>query len=145
MGYKRENCQSLFSVRNRVKQGFVLAQYYSFSAWSLCQMYNPGNSITNRTDIWIFNINTKVTIAIVRDQQYADDCAKYANNLKENLQKQMNPLIWTTNKFGLTKSIQKTKVLYELAKISTVSWAWRIVDGIVSNAYSFKRLGSSIV
>ena len=82
--------EDVFHVSNGVKQGCVLAPtFFSFlfstMMLSAFKNTNPGIQITYRTDGGVFNLHhlrakTKVTLALIRELLYADDCAIVAHS-----------------------------------------------------------------
>ena len=73
---------------------------------------DPGIQISYRTSGGVFNLHrlrakTKVTLALIRELLYADDCAIVGHS-EHDLQQLADSLSITTKRFGLTISIKKT-------------------------------------
>ena len=139
---------------NGVKQGCVLAPTlfsFLFSTMVLSAFKNtdPGIQISYRTDGGVSNLHplrakTKVTLALIRELLYADDCAIVAHS-EHDLQQLADSLSTATERFGLTISIKKTEVLFQPARGSTASTPKIKIDGKILNcADSFTYLGSSL-
>jgi len=60
------------------------------------------------------NAVSKVTITIIRDLLFADDCALNANT-ESNMQQNMNQFSDACDNFGLTISIKKTEAMHQPA------------------------------
>ncbi|KAL8587109.1 hypothetical protein ACOMHN_026077 [Nucella lapillus] len=110
---------------------------------------DPGIQITYRTDGGILNTQrlqakTKVTKSLVRDLMYADDCAIIAHS-EDDLQRLTDTLSAATKHFGLTISIKKTEVTFQLSKGSTANMPEIKIDGkVLNNLDSFAYLCSSL-
>ena len=105
-----------FHVSNRVKQGCVLAPtlfsfLFSMMMLSALKNTNPRIQISYRTNGGVFNLHclrakTKVTLALIRELLYADDCAIVTHS-EHDLQQLGDSLSIATKRFGLTISIKK--------------------------------------
>ena len=143
-----------FHVSNGVKQGCVLAPTlfsFLFSTMMLSAFKNtdPGIQISYRTNGGVFNLHhlrakTKVTLALIRELLYANDCAIVAHS-QHDLQQLVDTLSVATKRYGLTISIKKTEVLFQPARGSTASTPKIEIEGKILNCVdSFTYLGSSL-
>ena len=113
-----------FSVDNGVKQGDIPAPtlfsiYLSAMLWYAFHDCNKGVLIRFRTSGSIFNLSrmnakTLVSQALVRELLYADDADLVAHTA-EDMQEIMDRFENACTKFGLTISLDKTKVMFSPA------------------------------
>ena len=143
-----------YHVSNGIKQGCVLAPtlfsfLFSMMVLSAFKNSDPGIQISYRRNGGVFNLHrqrakTKVTLALIRELLYADDCAIVAHS-EHDLQQLADFLSIATKRFGLTISIKKTEVLFQPARGSTASAPKIKIDGKILNCVdSFTYLGSSL-
>ena len=100
-----------FHVSNGIKQGCVLPPTlfsFLFSMMMLSAFKNsdPGIQISYRTNSGVFNLHrlrakTKVTLALIRELLYADDCAIVAHS-EHDLQQLADSLSIATKNSNLT-------------------------------------------
>ena len=113
-----------FSVDNGVKQGDIPAPtlfsiYLSAMLWYAFHDCEKGVHIRFRTSGQVFNLRrlkakTKVSQMLVRELLYADDADLVAHTAEE-MQEIMDRLADACTKFGLTISLDKTKVMFSPA------------------------------
>ena len=85
----------------------------------------------------------KVTKSLVRDL-CADDCAVVAH-LEDDLQRLADSRSAAIKRFGLTISIEKTKVMFQPAKKPRANMSEIKIDGMaLNNVDFFAYLGSSL-
>ena len=93
-------------------------------------------------DLYILFVD--LTLALIRELLYADDCAIVAHS-EHDLQQLADSLSIATKRSGLTISIKKTEVLFQRARGSTASTPKIKIDGKILNCVdSFTYLGSSL-
>ena len=112
-----EDGSNEFPVTNGVKQGCVLAStlfnfMFGMMLLSAFKESDLGIEITSRTDWDVYKSQrlksiTKISKALVRDLQDADDCALVAYSEKD-LQEMANALSAATKRYDLTMAIMKT-------------------------------------
>ena len=78
---------------------------------------NSGVMIRFRSDGGIFNLQrlkaqTKVSLLLLRELLFADDCALIAYT-EDELQSILNDFARAASRYGLTISIKKTKVMFQ--------------------------------
>ena len=110
-----------FPVTNGTKQGCVMAPLVFFIIFSAMRQdasrnCNSGVIIRFRSDGSIFNFQrlkagTKVSLLLLRELLFADDCALIAHT-EDELQSVLND--FAESRYGLTISISKTKVTPQL-------------------------------
>ena len=143
-----------FSVTNGVKQGCVLALtlfsllFAEMLSAALSQT-RAGIKIRYRTDGRLFDLcrlkaNTKVREALVRDFLFADDGALAAHS-EEDLQHLADCFSTTAKTIGLTISIKKTEVMYQVAPGTSRPEPVIKIDGTpLKNVEDFSYLGSCL-
>ena len=78
---------------------------------------DPGIQISYRTNGGVFKLHrlrakTKVTVALIRELLFADDCAIVAH-IEHDLEQLADSISTATKRFGLMISIKKTEVLVQ--------------------------------
>ena len=114
---------SYFPVSNGVKQGCVLVPilfsiFFSTMLSEAEENLPDGAYIRFRTDgillnIWSLLARTKTIEELITELLLADDCA-LLDQTEEALQHIVKRFSDTAKKFGLTISLKKTEVLYQL-------------------------------
>ena len=143
-----------FHVSNGVKKGYVLAAtlfsfLFSTMMLSAFKKTDPGIQISYQTNGGVFNMHrlrakTKVTLGLIRELLYANDCAIVMHSVHD-LQQLADSLSIGTKRFGLTISIKKTEVLFQPARGSTASTPKIKIDGKILNSVdSFTYPGSNL-
>jgi len=110
----------LFGISNGIKQGCVLAPYFSalsspWCYWVAFKNCDLGIPIQSRADGSVFNlrrlqVRTKTIPAVVRDLLYADDCSLLAHTLHD-AQQLFDRFRTTAARVSLTESLKKTDSL----------------------------------
>ena len=145
-----------FDVTNGTKQGCILAPalfsiFFSMMLHVAFKDAVDGVSIKSRSDIRLANISAKhfdaesrVTVSIIRELLFADDCALAADS-EEGLQRLCDCFAAASRRFGLTISIKKTEVLYQPARGNAYTPPAIFIEGKQLKAVElFKYLGSIV-
>ena len=143
-----------FPVDNGVKQGDIPAPtlfsiYLSAMLWYAFHDYEKGVLIRFRTSGNVFNLRrmnakTLVSEMLVRELLYADDADLVAHSA-EDMQEIMDRFANACTKFGLTISLEKTKVMFTPAPGHPYAEPDILVYGSrLAVVKSFVYLGSSI-
>ena len=141
-------------VTNGVKQGCVLAPTLFSMIFSaiLAEAFrdnSDGIPIRFRRDGKLFNLRrlhakSKVKMDCVRDLLFADDCALNACSEPE-MQQSMDKFSSACDAFGLTISIKKTEVMYQLAPSKDYTEPTITVNGeALKTVNKFTYLGSTL-
>ncbi|XP_016368572.1 RNA-directed DNA polymerase from mobile element jockey-like [Sinocyclocheilus rhinocerous] len=139
-----------FYVKSGVKQGCVLAPTLFGICFSMLLKHAFGTAtegvyLHTRSDGRLFNLarlkaKTKVHKAIIRDLLFADDAA-IISHTEQQLQRLMDRFFQACDEFGLTISLQKTKVLSQDVDTPPVI----IIDShVLYVVRQFTYLGSTI-
>ena len=112
-----------FQVTKGTKQGCVMAPLLFCIIFSVMLQHafrncNSGAMIRFRSDGGIFNLQrlksrTKVSLLLLRELLFADDCALIAHT-EDELQSILNDFARAASRYGLTISIIKTEVMLQL-------------------------------
>ena len=143
-----------FSVDNGVKQGDIPAPtlfsiYLSAMLWYAFHDCDTGVHIRFRTSGKVFNLSrmnakTLVSQALFRELLYADDADLVAHTAEE-MQEIMDRFADACTKFGLTISLDKTKVMFSPAPGETYIEPDIFVNGTrLAVVKSFVYLGSTL-
>jgi hypothetical protein len=142
------------NVDNGVKQGDIPAPtlfsiYFSVVLCSAFENCDLGIYVRYRTTGKLFNIRrfdskTKTFVSLIRDLLYADDCDLVTHS-EADMQTLMNLLSSACKTFGLTISLEKTKVMFTPAPGNNYVEPNIIVDGVrLGVVDKFVYLGSTI-
>lgn len=111
-----------FPVTNGTKQGCVMAPLlfciiFSTMLQDAFRNCSSGVMIRFRSDGGIFNLRrlkarTKVSLLLLRELLFADDCALIAHT-EDELQSILNDFERAASRYGLTISIKKTEVMFQ--------------------------------
>ena len=143
-----------FEVTSGTKQGCVLAPllfsiYFAAMLTVAFKDSTAGVSLQFRTDRNLFDLRklqakSKVTLSIIRDLLFADDCALAAHNLQE-AQILLNRFASASRRFGLSISLKKTEVMYQVRPNAAYSAPALSMDGqSLPVADKFCYLGSVV-
>lgn len=124
------NMSEAFNIRSGVKQGCVLAPtlfgiFFSVLLKHAFRTTNAGIFLRSRTDGKLFNLarlrsKTKVSQVLLRDFLFADDAALVAHS-DDDLQNLLNGFSNACDDFGLTISLQKTKIMTQDTEVPPLS------------------------
>jgi hypothetical protein len=144
------NTSQPFDIRSGVKQGCVLAPTLFGIFFAILIKHAFGNTtqgicLHTRSDGRLFNLarlraRTKVRKIIIRELLFADDAAIITHDHQE-LQNLLDKFSQACKDFGLTISLQKTKVLGQAVDISP---AVTIDDYELAVEHQFTYLGSIV-
>ena len=144
------NMSEAFNIRSGVKQGCVLAPtlfgiFFSVLLKHAFRTTNVGILLRSRTDGKLFNLarlrwKTKVSQVLLRDFLFADDAALVAHS-DDDLQNLLDDFSNACDDFGLTISLQKTKIMTQGTDASS---SLSIKDYALEVVNSFTYLGSTI-
>ena len=139
-----------FNIRSGVKQGCVLAPtlfgiFFSVLLKHAFRTTNVGILLRSRTDGKLFNLarlrsKTKVSQVLLRGFLFADDAALVAHSYVD-LQNLLDDFSNACDDFGLTISLQKTKIMTQGTDASS---SLSIKDYALEVVNSFTYLGSTI-
>ena len=111
-----------FPVTNGTKQGCVMAPLlfgivFSAMLYDAFRNYDRGCLIRFRKEGGIFNLRglkakTKVSTMMIRELQFADDCALISYS-QEDIQVMVDNFARETIRYGLNISIRKTEVMFQ--------------------------------
>ena len=143
-----------FDISNGVKQGCVLSPvlfnlYFTQVLLHAIRNLDCGIYIRYRLDGSLFDLRrltakTKTLKRLLLEALFADDCALMAHN-EHHLQVIVDKFSEATKKFGLTISLSKTEVLFQIAPVTSPQQPCINIDGTqLKNVESFKYLGSTI-
>lgn len=143
-----------FSISNGIKQGCVLAPtlfglFFAAVLQDATSDLKSGVFLQMRADGGLLNLarlraKIKVRDIVAHELQFADDCALVAHSL-EDLQEITSHFASAAKSFGLTISLKKMEVLYQLAPGSSYEEPTVLIDDTRLNAVNkFCYLGSII-
>ena len=143
-----------FNISNGVKQGCVLSPvlfnlYFTQVLLHAIRDLDCGIYIRYRLDGSLFDLRrltakTKTLKRLLLEALFADDCALMAHK-EHHLQVIVDKFSEATKKFGLTISLSKTEVLFQIAPATSPQQPCINIDGTqLKNVESFKYLWSTI-
>ena len=147
------NVTGAFAISNGVKQGCVLAPVL-FNVFFTCMLSHAvrdlekGVYIPYRLDGSLFDLRcltakTKSLQTLLQVVLFADDCALVAH-IETDLQRMMDRFSDASKLFGLTVSLDKTKVLHQPAPNTHPPAPTIVIDDTTfTNVEHFKYLGST--